>query len=123
MTKQAPASVDDYIKSFHGPTRKRLEALRLLIREVAPGVEERISYQMPTFFHNGNPVYFAGYEKHIGFYPGAEAVNKFRTELSRYKGAVGSIQFPLDQPLPVELIRRIVKYRLGQATDKTRKAS
>lgn len=103
--------VDDYIAAFPPDVREPLERLRAAIRKAAPRAEEKIGYAIPTFFLNGNLVHFAGYKKHIGFYPGASGIKAFKRELSAYKGAKGSVQFPLDEPLPLGLIGRIVRFR------------
>jgi uncharacterized protein YdhG (YjbR/CyaY superfamily) len=91
-----------------------LNELRQTIREAAPQAEETISYQMPTFRLNGNLVHFAAFKNHIGFYPTPTGIEAFQKELSSYKGAKGSVQFPIDQPLPLSLIRRIVEYRVRE---------
>jgi uncharacterized protein YdhG (YjbR/CyaY superfamily) len=114
----AHATVDEYIASFPHDVRTKLEQLRRLVRQAAPGVRETISYQMPTFYLNGNLVYFAAYAKHIGLYP---IPGKFKPEMVRYKTGKGSAQFPLDEPLPLELIRRIVEYRVEENRKKKTK--
>ena len=112
-------SIDQYIGTFQISTQNILEKLRAIIRETAPGATEKISYQMPTFFLNGRPlVYFAAYEHHIGFYPGAHVIQVFESELSNYKTAKGTIQFPIDQPIPGELIKKIVKFRVEENSSK-----
>ena len=115
-------SIDDYIESFPEDIRERLAAMRTAIRRVAPGAQEKISYQMPTFYLNGNLVHFAAYAKHIGFYPTPSGIAKFKKELSKYKNAKGSVQFPLEEPLPIGLIQRIVKYRVEENLDNNRKS-
>ncbi|HEX3048365.1 MAG TPA: DUF1801 domain-containing protein [Bacillota bacterium] len=112
--KQAFASIDEYIRSFPDHIQTKLVELREIIREQAPQAQEKISWQMPTFFLNGNLVHFAGYAKHIGFYPGASAIETFKSELSKYKHAIGSVQFPLEEPLPVELIKKIIRFRVEE---------
>ncbi|HWN44251.1 MAG TPA: DUF1801 domain-containing protein [Thermoanaerobaculia bacterium] len=106
---------------FPPETRKVLEELRALIKASAPGATEKISYAIPTFHLNGNLVHFAGYEKHIGFYPGTSGIQAFKEDLKPYKSAKGSVQFPLDQPLPTNLIRRIVEFRVKENTGKASK--
>jgi len=118
MTKQGPASVDEYIRTFPEPARSKLSQLRGLIREVAPEAQERISYRMPAYYLNGMLVYFAGYARHIGFYPGANGISRFSADLSRYKSGKGSVQFALDQDLPDEIIKRIVKHRVEENSRK-----
>ncbi len=110
MTPKAN-NIDEYIATFPEDTQKVLQQVRLTISKAAPNAEEAISYGIPTFKLNGNLVHFAGYKSHIGFYPGAAGIATFRKEISAYKGAKGSVQFPLDQPLPLKLISEIVKFR------------
>jgi Uncharacterized conserved protein len=112
--RTAYLSVDEYIASFPEHTRQQLEEIRNTIKELAPGAQEKISYQMPAFFLNRILVYFAGYAKHIGLYPGAAAIEVFKDELSGYKTSKGTIQFPLGEPLPIELIKRIVQFRIEE---------
>ena len=107
-------SIDEYIATFPKETRKILEELRTTIQASAPAASERISYQMPTFFQNGGLVSFAAYKNHIGFYPGASVIQAFENEISNYKTAKGSIQFPIDRPLPLKLISKIVKFRIAE---------
>jgi uncharacterized protein YdhG (YjbR/CyaY superfamily) len=116
--KSGFASVDEYIRSFPGPVRKKLIELRTLVRKLAPDAAEKISYQMPAFFGNRNLVYFAGFSKHIGFYPGANGIARFKSELSRYKHAKGSVQFPLEEPLPAGLIAKMVTYKVAEDAKK-----
>ena len=118
--KSTAKSIDEYIAQFPSNTRTRLQEMRALIREAAPGATEKISYAIPTFYLNGNLVHFAGYERHIGFYPGAGGIAAFREELKPYKSAKGSVQFPLGQPLPTDLIRRMVEFRVAENTGKGR---
>jgi len=109
-----PKTIDEYIAAFPREVRARLKQLRKVIREAAPGAEERISYRIPTFSLCGNVVHFAGYERHVGFYPGPSGVKKFARELSVYASAKGSVQFPHDRPLPLDLVRKIVQFRLEE---------
>ena len=115
-------SIAEYIAAFPPETQKVLEELRTLIRSAAPGATEKISYAIPTFYLNGNLVHFAGYEYHIGFYPGGQGIEEFAEELKPYKTGKGSVQFPLDQPLPVDLIRRIVEFRVAANSATSAKA-
>ena len=110
--------VDEYISGFPPTTQTKLQQLRETIRNAAPDADEVISYAMPAYKLNGMLVYFAGYAKHIGFYPGAGGIAEFKEELSIYKNAKGSVQFPLDQQLPLKLVTRIVKFRVKQNLDK-----
>ncbi len=112
--KPSYTSIDEYIATFPAEVQKKLTQLRGLIREVVPDAREKISYQMPTFYLNGNLVYFAAFSKHIGFYPAPSGMAEFSSELAKYKHGKGSVQFPLEEPLPIELIKRIVKYRVEE---------
>lgn len=103
--------IDKYIANFPNEVQEILEKIRATIREAAPDAEETISYQMPTFRLNGNLVHFAAYKKHIGFYPAPSGIEKFKKELAAYQSAKGSVQFPLDRPIPYELIGKIVTFR------------
>jgi uncharacterized protein YdhG (YjbR/CyaY superfamily) len=118
-------SIDEYIASFPEDKQALLEAVRGAIKAAAPDAEERISYQMPTFAQHGNLVYFAAAKHHIGFYPTPSAIKAFKDELSRYEGSKGAVRFPIDQPLPLELIGKIVQFRvtenLNRAAAKARK--
>jgi uncharacterized protein YdhG (YjbR/CyaY superfamily) len=116
------SSIDEYIAGFPAETQKVLKELRALIRSAAPRVTEKISYAMPTFDLNGHYlVYFAGWKKHIGFYPVTPTVaKKFKKELKDYKTGKGSMQIPLGQPLPKDLIRKIVKLRVDEVTRKSK---
>jgi uncharacterized protein YdhG (YjbR/CyaY superfamily) len=107
-------SIDEYIAIFPKETQKILQEIRATIRAAAPEAEEKISYQMPTFTLKGNLVHFAAFKKHIGFYPTPTGIEKFKKELSVYDGAKGSIQFPLDKPMPYGLISKIVKFRVKE---------
>jgi uncharacterized protein YdhG (YjbR/CyaY superfamily) len=107
-----PTTVDDYIAAFPKETQALLEAMRKTIREAAPEAREVISYQMPTYKLKGNLVHFAGYKNHIGFYPGSGAIAAFQKEIASYKSAKGSVQFPIDKPLPLDLVAQIVRFRV-----------
>jgi uncharacterized protein YdhG (YjbR/CyaY superfamily) len=109
----APESVDDYIAQFPPRVRALLKKLRRTIKAAAPDAEEKISYRMPAYSQSGVIVYFAGYEHHIGLYPLPDAMGTFKHDLARYPCGKGSIQFPLEEPLPLGLIARIVKYRVA----------
>ncbi|RUS42450.1 iron chaperone [Cohnella sp. AR92] len=113
-SKPEYASVDEYIAAYPAGVRESLQSLRRTILEAAPGTKEKISYQMPAYELQGMLVYFAGYKKHIGFYPGAGAVEAFQPELAGYKVSKGTIQFPVGEPLPYELIGRIVRFRIEE---------
>lgn len=116
MSPERPtaSSIDDYIAGFPAGVAAMLQDVRAAISSEAPRATETISYAIPTFDLNGRHlVHFAGYAKHIGFYPGAEGMVVFSDEFAPYKRATGSVQFPLTQPLPLDLIRRVVAYRVG----------
>jgi uncharacterized protein YdhG (YjbR/CyaY superfamily) len=119
--RTAAKNVGDYIAVFPKETQTLLRQMRAAIKAAAPGAEEVISYGMPAYKLNGMLVYFAGYARHIGFYPGASGISAFKKELSVYKGARGSVQFPLDEPLPLKLVTKIVKFRVKQNREKARK--
>jgi uncharacterized protein YdhG (YjbR/CyaY superfamily) len=114
-------SIDEYIASFPVDVQKRLQEIRAAIKSVAPQATEKISYQMPTFYLNGNLVHFAAFKNHIGFYPVPSGIEAFKKELSKYAQGKGSVQFPLDQPLPLALIKKIVKFRVGENLAKSQK--
>jgi uncharacterized protein YdhG (YjbR/CyaY superfamily) len=107
-------TIDDYILQFPPEIQEILKNIRKVIKEAAPGAEEVISYQMPAFKLQGILVYFAAFKKHIGFYPTSSGIDAFKDELSKFKGGKGSVQFPLDKPIPYELISRIVKFRVNE---------
>lgn len=107
-----------YILQFPPEMQEKLNSLRAAILEIAPEATEKISYGIPTFYLNGNLVHFAGYKSHIGFYPGSEGIAVFADELSQYKLSKGTVQFPLDQPLPLDLVKRITAYRKAQSLAK-----
>lgn len=117
-TKQV-RTIDEYIKAFPKDVQVILEKVRHTIRKAAPEAVEWISYQMPTFKLNGKGlVYFAAYETHIGFYPIPSGVAAFKKELSPYKKGKGSVQFPIDKPVPYDLVRRIVEFRVKENLEK-----
>lgn len=112
------ANIDDYIATHPPRVRTRLTAMRRTIRKHAPEAEERISYSIPTFYLNGNLVHFAAFDRHVGFYPGAAGIAAFQDALAGYKSAKGSVQFPHDEPLPLELVAEIVRFRVAQQATK-----
>lgn len=114
-------TIDEYISLFPAKVQEFLQNLRQIIRQNAPEAVETMSYQIPTFALNGNLVHFAAFTKHIGFYPTPSGIEAFRDELAYYKLAKGSVQFPLDQPLPMELIGRIVRFRVEENVQKKKK--
>jgi uncharacterized protein YdhG (YjbR/CyaY superfamily) len=111
-TMTNPQDIDEYIARFPEQVQLILEKVRNTIREAAPDAEETIAYQIPTFRLNGNLVHFAAYKKHIGFYPTPAAIEKFKKELSVYETSKGTVKFPLDQPVPYDLIREITEFRV-----------
>jgi uncharacterized protein YdhG (YjbR/CyaY superfamily) len=113
-TKKGFENIDEYIATFPTDIQKILQGLREVIQEAAPQAVEKISYQMPTFYLNGNLIHFAGYKNHIGIYPAPRAIDVFKKELSNYEGSKGTIKFPIDEPLPMDLIRRIVLFRVSE---------
>lgn len=115
-----PNTIDDYIARFPPDVQDILRKVRTTIREAAPEAEEAIKYQMPTFVLNGNLVHFAAFSKHIGFYPTPSGIANFKEELSPYKSAKGSVQFPLDKKIPYGLIKKIVKFRVKESREKVR---
>jgi uncharacterized protein YdhG (YjbR/CyaY superfamily) len=114
----APANIDEYIESSPPDVRAILEKIRRTIRNAAPAAEEIISYRMPAFRLNGILVYFAAFKKHIGLYPPARGDAKLEKAIARYTGPKGNLQFPLDQPIPYDLIERIVRHRVKQTSAK-----
>ena len=116
--KKQVRTIDDYVKTFPKNTQKILETMRQTIRKAAPHAVEAISYQIPTFKLNGNLVHFAAFKNHIGFYPTSSGTKAFKKELSHYKGAKGSVQFPLDEPIPYDLVKKIVKFRVKENQEK-----
>jgi uncharacterized protein YdhG (YjbR/CyaY superfamily) len=111
----APQTIDEYIAGFPADVQEVLQKIRKTIHEAAPEATEKISYQMPTFYLKGNLVHFAAFKEHIGFYPVPTGIEKFKKELSVYKQGKGSVQFPLDQPMPYDLITKIVKFRVKES--------
>jgi uncharacterized protein YdhG (YjbR/CyaY superfamily) len=116
-------TIDQYIHGFPEDVQAKLSELRSTIRKSAPQATEKISYGVPTFDLNGNLVHFAAFKRHIGFYPAPSGIARFQKELKAYKSAKGSVQFPLDQPLPLQLIAKIVEFRVGENSQKKAKGS
>ena len=127
MQAKQPAitTIDEYIATFPEDTQAILNKIRNIIKTAAPQAQEKISYGMPTFFLHGNLVHFGAFHRHIGFYPTPSGIDAFQNELSKYEGAKGSVQFPLDQSIPYGLITKIVKFRvkenLAKAKSKAKK--
>ena len=121
MDTKKPANIDEYIGAFPNDVQEILEKIRATIQKAAPDANEKISYSMPAFEQNGIVVYFAAFKNHIGLYALPSGHETFREELSKYKSGKGSVQFPLDQPMPFDLIAKIVKFRVKENLEKTNK--
>ena len=113
-------NIDEYIAGFPPDVQVILARIRSTVKKAAPGAQERIAYGIPTFTWNGNLVHFGAFQKHIGFYPTSSGIANFQLELSAYKSARGSVQFPLDKPVPYDLIGKIVKFRVRESLPKAR---
>ena len=111
----SPKNIDEYIAGFPRDVQQVLKQIRATIKKVAPDAEEAMKYQIPTFVLNENLVHFAAFKNHIGFYPTPSGIAAFKDELSRYESAKGSVQFPIDEPMPLSLIGKIVKFRVKEA--------
>ena len=116
-----PENIDDYIKQFAKDVQIKLQSLRKTIHNAAPDSEETISYQMPTFKLYGNLVHFAAFKKHIGFYPTSSGIKQFRNELAGYEVSRGTVRFPINNPLPLDLISKIVRFRVQKNLRKRKK--
>lgn len=117
----SPKAIDSYIASFPPIAQKQLKQLKQLVHEIIPEATETISYGIPTFDLHGHLLHFAGYPNHIGFYPTPSGIAAFKDKLSKYKLSKGTVQFPIDKPLPVALIKQIIKFRVKENTAKTKK--
>lgn len=118
-TKQKqPTTIDEYIADCPRDLQPLLEKVRATIRKAAPNAAEKISYQMPTFVQEGNLIHFAGYDHHIGLYPGSRPIEQFKDELSKYETSKGTVRLPLDKPIPVGLITRITKFCVKRNLEK-----
>jgi uncharacterized protein YdhG (YjbR/CyaY superfamily) len=120
-TRKQFKTIDEYIKTFPEDVQSILEKMRQTIRKAAPEAEEAISYQIPTFKLNGNLIHFAAFKNHIGFYPTSTGIEAFKKELSPYAGAKGSVQFPIEKPIPYDLVKKIVIFRRKENLEKKRK--
>lgn len=120
-SRKTPQNFDDYLEHFPKDAQQRLQRMRLTIKKAAPQAKEKISYGIPAFTLNGMLVWFAAFKNHIGFYPRTSAIAAFKKELSAYKGAKGSVQFPFNKPLPISLIERMVKFRVKENLSKGKK--
>ena len=123
MTNRSTAtSIDDYIAEYPAETQQKLQQVRAAIKETAPDAVETISYAIPTFdLNKKHLVHFAGYATHVGFYPSPSGMEAFEADFQPYKRAKGSVQFPLDQPLPLDLIRRVVAFRVAEVSTKAKR--
>lgn len=119
--ESAAREVDDFIARYPADVQEILQKIRAIIREAAPEAQEKLNYGIPTFTLNGNLVHYSALKNHIGFYPTPSGIEKFKTQLSKYSGAKGSVQFPLDQPIPYELIRSITEFRVKEQRAKGKK--
>ena len=117
MDKTRPKTIDEYIAGYPEDVQRLLQRMRLTIRKAAPKAEERISYSMPAFDQDGILVWFAAFKEHIGLYPKTSAITAFKKDLSNYEVSKGTVRFPMDQPLPLSLVSRIVKYRIKENQD------
>jgi len=120
MEKTKATTIDEYIAEYPSATQTQLYGLRDRIRVIVPDAEEKISYGVPTFTLAGNLVHFAAYQNHIGFYPGASGIKNFTQELAGYQTSKGTVQFPLNQILPFELIEKIVRFRVQENLEKAK---
>ncbi|MCX5916427.1 MAG: DUF1801 domain-containing protein [Deltaproteobacteria bacterium] len=120
MDKKQFNTIGEYIGTFPEDVQRILERMRQTIRDVAPEAVEAISYQMPTFKINGNLVHFAAFKNHIGFYPTPSGIEAFKKELSPYLSGKGSVQFPIDKPIPYDLVKKITLFRLKEILEKTK---
>ncbi|HXW90531.1 MAG TPA: DUF1801 domain-containing protein [Terriglobales bacterium] len=118
MNKKLAKSMDEYVARCPKEVQQRLIEMRRTIRRAAPHATEKISYGIPTFFLNGNLVHFAAFKKHIGFYPTPSGIAAFEQQLSPYKWSKGAVQFPLDKPLPLDLVSRMVRWRVQEQRSK-----
>ncbi|MBL8024954.1 MAG: DUF1801 domain-containing protein [Fibrobacteres bacterium] len=116
-------SIDSYISQFPAATQKLLKQFRAIVSRAAPKATETIAYQIPTFYLNGNLVHFAAYESHIGFYPTPSAIRSFKKELAAYKTSKGAVQFPIDEPLPENLIKKMVRFKVKENMEIKKAAS
>lgn len=121
METKKPSNIDEYIGAFQSHVQEILEKVRTTIQKAAPDAKEKISYAMPAFEQNGILVYFAAFKNHIGLYALPSGHEAFKQELSKYKSGKGSVQFPLNEPMPFDLITRIVKFRVKENLEKAKK--
>jgi uncharacterized protein YdhG (YjbR/CyaY superfamily) len=115
------ATIDQYIAAYPAHVQDILQKVRKVVAKAAPDATEKIGYGIPTFVYKGNLVHFAAYARHIGFYPGSAGIETFKKDLAGYKTSKGAVQFPLDKPIPYDLIEKITVYRYEENTSKLRK--
>jgi uncharacterized protein YdhG (YjbR/CyaY superfamily) len=118
MKTEIPKNIDEYICGFPPGVQEILKRIRAIVRQAAPEAKEAIKYRMPTFVFHGNLVHFAAFQKHVGFYPTPSAIEAFSNGLAGYHSAKGSIQFPLDKPVPFSLVRKLVQFRVKETRKK-----
>ncbi|CAI2769045.1 iron chaperone [Flavobacterium collinsii] len=121
METKKPENIDAYIDGFSKEVQEVLKKIRMTIQEAAPDAKEKISYAMPAFEQNGIVVYFAAFKNHIGLYALPSGHAAFKEDLSKYKSGKGSVQFPLNEPMPYDLIAKIVKFRVRENLEKAKK--
>ncbi len=121
MKSEQAKNIDEYIAAFPENVQELLQIMRATIQEAAPEATEAIAYAIPTFKQNGNLVHFAGYKNHIGFYPAPMGIEAFKEETAQYEAGKGTLQFPIDKPLPLDLVTRIVKFRIEKNLEKGKK--
>lgn len=119
MKTAPPRNIDEYIAGFPPNVQESMQKIRAIVREAAPDAEETLKYRMPTFVLHGNLVHFAGFQNHIGLYPTPSAIQAFSGDLADYESAKGSVQFPLNRPVPFALIKRMVEFRVNETRAKT----
>ena len=119
--ESSSSKVDDFIAKYPPDVQQILQKIRGIIREVAPEAQEKLNYGIPTFTLNGNLVHYSALKDHIGFYPTPSGIEKFKKQLSAYEGAKGSVKFPLDQPIPYDLIRKVTEFRVKEQQAKAKK--
>ena len=118
--RSAPGTIDEYIAAFPPDVQSILKKIRLTIRKAAPQAQEKISYKMPAFTLDGDLIYFAAFKEHIGVFPPVRGDEKLSKQLARYRGDKGNLRFPLDEPIPYELIKRVVKFRVKEQAERAR---
>ncbi|MDA6072338.1 DUF1801 domain-containing protein [Flavobacterium sp. AC] len=121
MDIKKPVDIDEYIGAFPNDVQEILEEIRTTIQKAAPDAKEKISYSMPAFDQNGIVIYFAAFKNHIGLYALPSGHEAFKEDLSKYKSGKGSVQFPLNEPIPLDLITKIVKFRVKENLEKAKK--